>query len=125
MKRFLGTFSVLLFSLLLVLTSVGVSIETCTHSGKTEVAQIAVAQDSHGCGSMSHCMIVKTVRLAPVTLAEQTAFDFSQPFDAALSPVLLVGLLFVFVTSFVPAGYATVKASPPRRYLRLLRVLRL
>lgn len=125
MKRFLGIISVLLLSLLLIAASVGTCIATCSHSGRMEAAQTAIAQNDHGCHGMKNCMVVKTVKLAPVIIAEHHCFDFSQPWTAVLPSIIVIGFMLTVVLTPVPAGYGTVRAAPPRSYLRRLRILRL
>ena len=125
MKRFLDILSVMLLSLLLIMASVGTSIATCSHSGRMEATQTAIAQDSHNCHGMKNCMVVKTVKLAPGTLAQHTAFDFSQPWTAVLPSILLIGLMLTFVPTRAICEYWTVRTAPPRDYLHRLRVLRL
>ena len=78
MKKLLHIFPALVLSLLIVAMSAGLSVEVCMHSGRAEVAQIAEAQGNHDCHGMKGCMVVKTIKLAPSSLAESHLFDFSQ-----------------------------------------------
>ena len=125
MKRVLGIFSVIILSVLFIATGAGVSIATCSHTGRMEMTQMAEAQSTHDCHSTKSCMVVKTVKLAPGTVAEHKAFDFSQPLAALLPAIITVGFLYILFPTHTSKEYVALSFSPPREYLRRLRVLRL
>ena len=125
MKRFLDILSVMLLSLLLIMASVGTSIATCSHSGRMEATQTAIAQDSHNCHGMKNCMVVKTVKLAPVTMAEQLTFHFAPAIVALVPAAPLSALAHYFTPINAPSEYVFAAKAPPRTYLHLLRRLQL
>ena len=125
MKRLLHIFPSLVFSLLIVVMSAGLSVEVCMHSGRAEVVQIAEAQGNHNCHGMKGCMVVKTIKLAPSSLAESHLFDFSQNWVAILPITGLLSLAHTFISIHAPSAYTLTWCSPPREYLHHLRVLRL
>ena len=125
MKKVLGIFSVIILSLVFIATGAGVSVATCSHTGRMEMAQTAEAQSTHDCHSTKSCMVVKTVRLAPGTAAEHKAFDFSQPLASLLPAIITVGFLYILFPAHTSKEYVALSFSPPREYLRRLRVLRL
>ena len=125
MKRLLHIFPVLVLSLLIVAMSAGLSVEVCMHSGRAEVVQIAEAQGNHNCHGMKGCMVVKTIKLAPSSLAESHLFDFSQNWVAIMPATGLLSLAHTFISIHAPSAYIPAWCSPPREYLYHLRVLRL
>lgn len=125
MKKLLHIFPALVLSLLIVAMSAGLSVEVCMHSGRAEVAQIAEAQGNHDCHGMKGCMVVKTIKLAPSSLAESHLFDFSQNWMAILPTTGLLSLAHTFISKHAPSAYIPTWCSPPREYLHHLRVLRL
>lgn len=125
MKRLLHIFPALVFSLLIVAMSAGLSVEVCMHSGRAEVAQIAEAQGNHDCHGMKGCMVVKTIKLAPSSLAESHLFDFSQHGVTVVPTTGLLSLAHSFILIHAPSAYIPTWCSPPREYLHHLRVLRL
>ena len=116
MKRLLHIFPALVFSLLIVAMSA---------SGRAEVAQIAEAQGNHDCHGMKGCMVVKTIKLAPSSLAESHLFDFSQHWVTVVPTTGLLSLAHSFILIHAPSAYIPTWCSPPREYLHHLRVLRL
>lgn len=127
MKRLLHIFPSLVLSLLIVAMSAGLSVEVCMHSGRAEVAQIAEVQGNHDCHGMKGmgCMVVKTIKLAPSTLAESHLFDFSQCWVAIMPTTGLLSLAHTFISIHAPSAYVPIWCSPPREYLYHLCVLRL
>ena len=114
MKRLLHIFPALVLSLLIVAMSAGLSVEVCMHSGRAEVAQIAEAQGNHDCHGMKGCMVVKTIKLAPSSLAV-----------TVVPTTGLLSLAHSFIVIHAPSAYIPTWCSPPREYLHHLRVLRL
>ena len=86
MKKLLHIFPALVLSLLIVAMSAGLSVEVCMHSGRAEVAQIAEAQGNHDCHGMKGCMVVKTIKLAPSSLALSHIHSSSYMRPAHTSP---------------------------------------
>ncbi len=125
MKRLLHIFPMLMLSLLIVAMSAGLSVEVCMHSGRAEVAQVAEAQGNHDCHGMKDCMVVKTIKLAPSTVAESHLFDFSQNWVSIMPATGLLFLAHTFISIHAPSAYIPAWCSPPREYLHHLRVLRL
>ena len=125
MKKVLGIFSVIILSLVFIATGAGVSVATCSHTGRMEVAQMAEAQGAHGCYGMKSCMVVKTVRLAPGTIAEHSFFNFTQPLTAILPVIITAGIPYFPLPAHTSKEYVALSFSPPRESLRRLRVLRL
>lgn len=125
MKRMLSIIPVFVLSLLIIAMSAGVSVEVCSHVGRIEVAQIAEVQGSHDCHTMRHCMVVKTVKLAPVTMAEQLTFHFAPTIVALVSVAPLSALAHFFTPINAPSEYVFAAKAPPRTYLHLLRRLQL
>ena len=113
--------------MLIVAMSAGLSVEVCMHSGRAEVAQIAEVQGNHDCHGMKGmgCMVVKTIKLAPSTLAENHLFDFSQCWVAIMPTTGLLSLAHTFISIHAPSAYVPIRCSPPREYLYHLCVLRL
>lgn len=125
MKRLLGIFPALVLSLLIVAMSAGLSVEVCLHSGRAAVVQVAEVQGSHGCHGMKGCMVVKTIKLAPSTLAQSHLFDFTQSWVAVAPSMGLLSLAHSFIPTHAPTGRVALWYSPPRAYLHQIRVLRL
>lgn len=125
MKRLLHIFPMLMLSLLIVAMSAGLSVEVCMHSGRAEVAQVAEAQGNHDCHGMKGCMVVKTIKLAPSTLAESHLFDFSQNWVAIMPVAALLSLAHTFIPTHAPTARVAIWSAPPRTYLHQIRVLRL
>ena len=125
MTRMLSIIPVFVLSLLIIAMSAGVSVEVCSHVGRVERAQIAEVQGSPACHTMRHCMVVKTVKLAPVTMAEQLTFHFAPTIVALVSVAPLSTLAHFFTPINAPSEYVFAAKAPPRTYLHLLRRLQL
>lgn len=125
MKKLLRIFPVFVLSLLVIAMSAGLSVEVCMHSGRAEVAQIAEAQGGHDCHGMKGCMVVKTIKLAPSTLAQHLLFDFSQNWVAVTPVTPLLSLAHTFIPAHAPTTHVAYWRTPPRAYLHQIRVLRL
>ena len=125
MKRLVRIFPVMMLSLLIIVMSAGLSMEVCLHTGRTELAQIAEAQGCEHHDGMKGCMMVKTVKLAPSTLAHSHVFDFTQQW-VTLEPLSsLEALIPPFTLAYAHLAYAPQWHAPPRDYLHKIRVLRL
>lgn len=125
MKRLLHIFPALVLSLLIVVMSAGLSVEVCLHSGRAAVVQVAEAQGNHSCHGMKGCMVVKTIKLAPSTLAQSHLFDFTQSWVAVAPSMGLLSLAHTFIPVHAPSARVALWYSPPRAYLHQIRVLRL
>lgn len=125
MKRLMRIFPMMVLSLLIIVMSAGLSMEVCLHSGRTELAQIAEAQGCHHHNGMKGCMVVKTMKLAPSTIAPTHVFDFTQPYAAVTPMAGLLSFIPSFIPTHAPSAYTVLWNAPPRGYLHQLRVLRL
>lgn len=125
MKRLMRIFPVMMLSLLIIVMSAGLSMEVCLHTGRAELAQIAESRGCHHHDGMRRCMVVKSMKLAPSTLAHSHVFDFTQQWAAAEPMFGLFAPAPSFIFTHSSETSAVQWNAPPRTYLHLMRVLRL
>ena len=141
MKRLGNIFLSLTLSMIIIALGAGVGVVYCSHSGTTTLALASTQElcgetpmDTECCARQNTvrikapgCMSVKVLKLDAATLHHPSTPDFHP------MPMLVADYLLP-VWRLLPAGFPTAaKAnrwgsgfrSPPRTYLRKLRVLRL
>lgn len=142
MKRLCAILQSVMLSMLIIALGGGVSLVNCSHKGTVEIASVlsgsqgltACEQDMADCckadchskAMKQNCMSVKTLKIANSTVAQSLSFHFQD------IPNLIFYAVQRWKSELPTATFATddkyiesVETSPPRDYLRILRVLRI
>ncbi len=115
----------LMLSGLIVMMGSGLLMLHCCHSETTRIVTFDGCGDD-GCAPMDGCMVAELIALSPTMEARTMSYDF-QP--------TLLPLILCLLTVFCPLSLRREPAEtlspgfrhhpPPRRYLSILRVLRI
>ncbi|MGN1262811.1 MAG: hypothetical protein ACI4TW_02145 [Prevotella sp.] len=140
MKRFASILTVMLLSAVIILLGVGISFVHCCHTKATEMVQISDMRmhekdnhdnceqhsKSHDCTdiSSSPCMKITVVKLEPTLSAKHQTPQFTVP-CIPLSPFINIPTIHPLPILAKSATRHTDDSphSPPRDYLRLIRIL--
>ena len=141
MKRLMHILTALTLTFLVVLTSAGVSLMHCMHSGDVRVAQINASglSDKHcecaenkGCDCSEEdcasddddCKQVEIVQLSPTTMAQSLSFDFTpHALPIAFFEVAIDNWQAVVCPKTSPDDAFADICFPPRVRLNKIRVL--
>lgn len=125
MKKLLHIALTLVLTMTFIVMGSGVTFHHCACSGKTTMTLTHTAQEEQDTQSTKGCMTTSSLYLSPSTQMQPMAFDFHafQPLVAIINEWHHSILLPLPKWQSDKVLTTMMLGSPPRQYLRILRVL--
>lgn len=125
MKKLLHIALTLVLTMTFIVMGSGVTFHHCSCSGKTTMTLTHTSQEEHNSKSTKGCMTTSSLYLSPSTQMQPTAFDFHafQPLIAIINEWRHFILIPQPMRENEKVLTTLMLGSPPRQYLRILRVL--